>query len=846
MNSKSFRKTVRGELEKLSREQMLGFAWRCALRALPYLGAEGNFAFWKKEERQEYIYAIFCALDISAANSFNDDADAYDSAVYAASYAANAAVVANYASYAVAVANYASYAVAVANYASYAVDVSYAADASYAAVAAATAARMDLESIILQDLKNIQKNEKQSISTEFYGEIWDNFQKALKDEDCEYWGNLYQKIFDNQFVLDREALKIRVNVPEEIRSRGAAAVAGYLQEMEEEGSTRLNEARIIILGDKGAGKTSIARRLINQNALMPEEKDSTAGVDTTVWKLKKEKINVHIWDFAGHTITHAVHQFFLSERSLYIIVYNSRTEERDRLDYWLNYMENYGGDSKAIILVNKRDEHSVNIPINSLKEKYPIVEYYAFSIGKDKEELVEFRNKIASYIENNSSWENQKIPLNYYQVKEDLEKLFDKKEKEKTQEYITKEEFENIARSHDVDDIDELLKNLHMLGISLWYQNMQKYNTLILNPEWISDGVYKTINWVNENKRHSLSLNDFKEVFNKDKSRFPEKMHKFLFDLMKDYKLAYETEKGDLIIPHLLKEDRPEELPDFPLGESLMLRYVADQPLPPNTISRFIVRHNEEIKDNLVWRYGVILEDKKGSLALVREEDRYISVSVKGNNQTEYISRLRETLNDIFNSYKSDKPKLEYRIKRYGEISDEIEKKKPLWLEDEEIFVLDKRGKSHYDYPTNQKIPMDSIVNIYKINAQNFISGGQGNTITQNNFNFNDCNIALQSNLNELAQLLIENNKKQEAKDFQNAAKELDQIKGNENKEEIKKKGVFNRIKRLVNEFTDENSNLHKVVKGVKNGVSIAQDIAKTYNAGAQWLGLPQVPKPFL
>ncbi len=72
-------------------------------------------------------------------------------------------------------------------------------------------------------------------------------------------------------------------------------------------------------------------------------------------------------------------------------------------------------------------------------------------------------------------------------------------------------------------------------------------------------------------------------------------------------------ESGELIIPHLLKEDCPDELADFPMGESLMLRYKAEQPLPPNTISRFIVRHNQEIKresnNYVVWRYGVVLED---------------------------------------------------------------------------------------------------------------------------------------------------------------------------------------------------------------------------------------------
>lgn len=86
---------------------------------------------------------------------------------------------------------------------------------------------------------------------------------------------------------------------------------------------------------------------------MTEENESTAGVDTLLWEIEKQNVNVHIWDFAGHTVTHAVHQFFLSEHCLYIIVYDGRTEGRNRLEYWLNHMTNYGEDSEAIILVNE-------------------------------------------------------------------------------------------------------------------------------------------------------------------------------------------------------------------------------------------------------------------------------------------------------------------------------------------------------------------------------------------------------------------------------------------------------------------------------------------------------------
>jgi hypothetical protein len=49
-----------------------------------------------------------------------------------------------------------------------------------------------------------------------------------------------------------------------------------------------------------------------------------------------------------------------------------------------------------------------------------------------------------------------------------------------------------------------------------------------------------------------------------------------------------------------------------------------------------------------------------------------------------------------------------------------------------------------------------------------------------------------------------------------------------------------------VDDLGDEDSTLHKTVKGIKSGIGIAQDIAKAYNDIGQWLGMPQVPKPFL
>ncbi|NVO09097.1 MAG: 50S ribosome-binding GTPase [Bacteroidales bacterium] len=860
MDTETFRDKVEKELEVLNREQVAYFAWVCAIRALPYLGKHGHFEFWEKKDKQKHFNTVFYVLDLNIAYSDSIASDAASAVTYAFDIAYAYTVTTFYfaaahaAAHTIKAAAHAANTILVTNYTSAA---AHAAAFSFLAHTNPHAAFSDdyLDTIISKDIETIKSGKEVNIQIDSYGIVWDNFQKLLKEEGCGYWGRLYENIFNNGFEWARKDAEKRVNVPKEIREQGASAVANYLEQLEKKGAKILNEARIIILGEKGAGKTCLARRLVNPKANMTTENESTAGVDTTVWRLEKGNINVHIWDFAGHTVTHAVHQLFLSERCLYIIVYDGRTEERNRLEYWLNHVKNFGGDSKAIILVNRRDQHRVDIPINSLKEQYNIEDLYAFSIQGDRLKLEEFRDIVSDYIENNPSWNNQVIPANYYNVKEELEKLFIKGDSNRCVEHITKDKFYKIAKANGADNIEALLTNLHALGIGLWYKELEEFNTMVLNPEWISNGVYKIVNWVNNEKKHLLTIEEFEMVFKDDKTRYPADKYKFFFQLMEHYELAYKTDRGKcLIIPHLLKEDRPEKLPDFPVGESLMLRYKAEQPLPPNTISRFIVRHNQDIKKvggkYIVWRYGVVLEDGKGSIALVREEDRTISVSVRGRLKTEFVSTLRETLNDIFNSYKSNKPELQYRVERFGQIPDELETNLPLWESARKIYNHYNKNLPYYDDTSGKIIDMNEVIKKYEINIENAFFDKVDNfsidKSIQNINNYYNCNIGLQGNLNELAQLLSEKGAGEESSQLKNLSKALKESKNCKNEDEVKESGIANRLKRFVQDLGDEESKLHKTISGVKQGVSIAQDIAKGYNDIAQWLGLPQVPKPFL
>ncbi|MDR0476206.1 MAG: hypothetical protein LBH43_21390 [Treponema sp.] len=531
-----------------------------------------------------------------------------------------------------------------------------------------------LRNIVLDDISYIERGvyEKFNNDTGLYGSIWDNFQKALNDIGCGYWGKLYENIFQNGFKVDKTALKTRWSVPQEIKDQGAKAVADYLEAMDSEGGENLNEARIIIIGEKGAGKTCLARRLIDPKAPMTESSESTEGVVSTIWKIESKEssltLNAHIWDFAGHVITHAAHRCFLSERCLYILLYDGRTERRNQIEYWLDHVRNYGGDAPVLILINKFDDNKPDIPENTLTRKYPFIKSFAyFSIKEDKYALEEFSTKTSEIILNNLIWNSRKMPSSYYKVKNELRKLFDN-----NVECISKEQFYEKAVNNDVtnkEKQDILLESLHLLGICLWYKDIDDFNMLVLNPNWITNGIYKVINWAHNNSRRTISLDDFEIIFDDEKERYPKDRFKDILKLMEKYELAYSKDNINITIPHILMEDQPKELPDFPIEESLMIKYVSEQPLPPNNVCRFIVRRHEEIRsDNEVWRYGVVMEYKKNTTALIYEDDRNIVIKVKGSKKSEYISKLRETMDAILESYKSDKPDLKYRVIKQEQI----------------------------------------------------------------------------------------------------------------------------------------------------------------------------------
>ena len=206
-------------------------------------------------------------------------------------------------------------------------------------------------------------------------------------------------------LINLKSLDLRdnsFNIPNEIYLKSPQEQIQYILNLHIQGKRPLNEGKIIVLGSKKSGKTALIKRLINQDLInqqfdMPEP---TIGIDITPWKLDND-IRMHVWDFGSDKIIQALYHFFITPRTLYLIVVTQRTGNEKTLEYWLQLVRTYEDNSPVLIVVTKSDSHNLKFDENRLIQLYPnIVGFFRTSASKNLgiSDLVEIiKNQLSNY-----------------------------------------------------------------------------------------------------------------------------------------------------------------------------------------------------------------------------------------------------------------------------------------------------------------------------------------------------------------------------------------------------------------------------------------------------------------
>jgi internalin A len=185
--------------------------------------------------------------------------------------------------------------------------------------------------------------------------------------------------------------------PPEVVSMGLQAIFTYLKNPK---TTENNEAKLILVGDERVGKTCLAHRLISDKFL--ENSKITEGINISKWKIPspisgKSEIKLNVWDFGGQEIYHATHQFFLTKRSVYLLLWNARKKEEkddDYYYYWLHTIEAFGEDSPIILIMSKKNVSDDDLNLKSLKSRFPQIADSLKVDSKDGDGIFTLKEKI--------------------------------------------------------------------------------------------------------------------------------------------------------------------------------------------------------------------------------------------------------------------------------------------------------------------------------------------------------------------------------------------------------------------------------------------------------------------
>ena len=406
---------------------------------------------------------------------------------------------------------------------------------------------------------------------------------------------------------------------------------------------QLNEIKLIIVGQGSVGKTSLVQQILQSK--FNHDQSKTEGISISRWQVGdnlqienlQTKINLNIWDFGGQEIMHATHQFFLTKRSLYVLVLDSRlTQEENRVEYWLKIIQSFSDESPVLIVGNKIDQHPLDIDRTGLQKKYPNIVGILETSAATGAGIEELKAAITEQV-NHLPHVHDLLPETWFTVKTKLEELG------RQSNFITHDKYLELCGEKEVSDETSqrtLIGFLHDLGVVLHFQDDPRLEALgILNPQWVTNGVYKILNshTLFQNKG-VLTTSMLDEILNLPE--YPRGKRLFIVDMMKKFELCYDIEPDKIfLVPDLLPKDEP--VTD---GSENALAFQYHYPvLPSSVITRFIVRMNEFVQEK-VWRTGVVLK-AGGSTALVKAdtEDRKIFIWVSGDEHKrhDFLSKIR-------------------------------------------------------------------------------------------------------------------------------------------------------------------------------------------------------------
>ncbi|XP_046562629.1 LOW QUALITY PROTEIN: uncharacterized protein LOC124271531 [Haliotis rubra] len=419
--------------------------------------------------------------------------------------------------------------------------------------------------------------------------------------------------------------------PKEIRAKGFSATCAYLRRLLS-GSVECRRTKLMMVGLGGAGKTSLVKALLSgsHKTKLSVGEDITDGIDICPWTVATDdgQVTYSVWDFAGQTVYYNTHQFFLSDRSIYMLLWNIRLgHEHAGLDFWLNSISVHAPKAPIFVVGTHVDQVSkVEIPVKEMQARYPRIAGFHFVSSHSGQGVKELQDHVLD-VTLQQQYMGEKIPGVWLSFEEQIKSLKDSS----VIEYKDLEKKAHVSGIFSQSEVSQAVQFLHELGSLQYFTNDYLKSYVVVNPQWIVDVMACVVSVKDSHIKDGRLRHD--EIQNVWRD-YPEALHSWMLRLTEEFDLTFQLASEEVnLVPCLLPEREPEfswpEVQKNGTSRETKMVYKFDY-LPAGLFNRGQVRLHQFSDSAMIWKRGSFLRKNKHICLIQQTRESELIVRAQG------------------------------------------------------------------------------------------------------------------------------------------------------------------------------------------------------------------------
>ncbi len=461
-----------------------------------------------------------------------------------------------------------------------------------------------------------------------------------------------------------------IHPPPEIVKQGNDAILNYFAEREK-AQFKNTEIKLIIVGNSTVGKTSLSRFLRERTCQSGET--TTHGIRNDRWQPDGSNLQVNLWDFGGQEYYHATHQLFLSRNSVYVLLWDKKTDKGGYCEtpiyfnndlqptilqlehfpqkWWLQNIRHYTKESIPPVPILLVQNKSYRDGIGRVSESFEKPPYNLMSEWLDNHIDLEaaanlghtqhkkwlrqfetFEERLLDKLQ--SQLANYEFAVYHREIRDEVRRLASEGVND-----LPYSNFEALCRRFDPDAKMDLVQIYlrDITGDILYYpNNMRLKERVFLRPNWVCDSIYNIL---------SRKVQEHEGVFDKvwvqQALKCDEKNALDFVELLREFELVFDDTNesgqstGQLVAPQYLSENctKPEKLEAVKEYSNLTHAFTIwfHEFLPKSYIGRFVANWGSRAKQRLFWKNGLLFQTEGCTALVERTEGNKIRVEVQAN-----------------------------------------------------------------------------------------------------------------------------------------------------------------------------------------------------------------------